>query len=80
VNEEFNSRFNSQNACYDKTHNCLSSCLLRRNTKTKINRTIILPVMYGCETWCVILEEEHRLSVFEKRGPRETFVPKRWSN
>jgi hypothetical protein len=31
-------------------------------------KTIILPVvLYGCETWSLILREEHRLRVFENR-------------
>jgi len=42
--------------------------LLSRNTKIKIHRTIILPVvLYGCETWSLILREEHKLGVFENR-------------
>jgi hypothetical protein len=34
-------------------------------------------VLYGCETWSLILREEHRLRVFEKRGRRRIFGPKR---
>jgi hypothetical protein len=46
--------------------------------KTKIYRTIILPVvLYGCETWSPILKEECRLSVSENRVLRMTFGPKR---
>jgi hypothetical protein len=42
-----------------------------------IRITIILPlVLYGCETWSLILREEHRLSVFENRVLR-IFGPKR---
>jgi hypothetical protein len=45
---------------------------------TKIYRTIILPVvLYGCETWSVILREERRLRVFENRVLRRVFGPKR---
>jgi hypothetical protein len=52
--------------------------LLSKNTKIKIYRTIILPVvLYGCETWSVTLREEHRLSVFENRLLRRIFGPKR---
>jgi hypothetical protein len=29
--------------------------------KGKIYENIILPVLYGCETWSVTLGEEHRL-------------------
>jgi len=41
-----------------------------------IYRTIILPVLYGCETWSLTLREERRLRVFEDRGLR-VFGPKR---
>jgi len=41
----------SGNACYPLVHNLLSSGFLSKNTKIKIYRTIILPVLYGCETW-----------------------------
>ena len=41
-------------------------------------RTIILPVvLYGCETWALILREERRLRVFENRVLRRVFGPKR---
>jgi hypothetical protein len=46
--------------------------------KIKIYKTIILPVvLYGCETWSLILREEHRLKVFENRVLRRIFGPKR---
>jgi hypothetical protein len=39
--------------------------LLSKNVKTKIYKTIILPVvLYWCETWSLTLE---RMGVFEKR-------------
>jgi hypothetical protein len=38
----------------------------------------ILPVvLYGCETWSLILREERRLRVFENRVLRRVFGPKR---
>jgi hypothetical protein len=41
-------------------------------------KTIILPVVLcGCEIWSLILREEHRLRVFEKRVLRRMFGPKR---
>jgi hypothetical protein len=56
----------------------LSSRLLPRNVKVKIYKTIILPVvLYGCETSCLTLREEHRLRVFENRVLRRIFGPKR---
>jgi hypothetical protein len=55
----------------------LSSHLLYRNAKVKIYRTIILPVvLYGCETWSLTLQEEHKLKVFVKRVLRRIFGPK----
>ena len=44
----------------------------------KIYRTINLPlVLYGCETWSLILREECRLKVFENRVLRKIFGPRR---
>ena len=43
----------------------------------KIYRIIILLVLYGCETWSLILREERRLRVFENRVQRRIFGPKR---
>jgi hypothetical protein len=51
---------------------------MSRNLKVKIYKTIILPVVvYGCETWSLILREEHRLRVFENRVLRRIFGHKR---
>jgi hypothetical protein len=40
-------------------------------------KTIILPVLYVCETWSLTLSEEHRLRVFENRVLRRIFRPTR---
>jgi hypothetical protein len=54
------------------------SSLLSKNTKIKIYRTIILPVvLYGCETWSLTLRKEHRLRVFANRVLRRILGPKR---
>jgi hypothetical protein len=46
--------------------------------KIKIYKTIVSPVvLYGCETWSLMLKEEHRLRVFENRVLRRIFGPKR---
>jgi hypothetical protein len=46
--------------------------------KVKIYKTINLPVvLYGCETYCLTLREEHRLRIFDNRVLRRTFRPKR---
>jgi hypothetical protein len=42
-----------------------------------IYRTIILPVvLYGCETWSLIVREGDKLRVFENRMLRRIFGPK----
>jgi hypothetical protein len=39
---------------------------------------IVLPlVVYGCETWSLILREEHVMRVFKNRVLRRIFGPKR---
>ena len=63
---------------YNSMQNLLSSTLLSANEKIKKYRTIILCfVLYGCETWSLILREECRLMVFENKELRRIFRPKR---
>jgi hypothetical protein len=65
-------------------YNLLSSCFVSRNLKIKISRTVILPVVvYGRETWSLILREERRLKVFDNRvlrifGPKRDEVTGEW--
>ena len=78
IQEEFKSRLKLGNACYYSVQNLLSSRLLSKHLKIKIYRTIILlVVLYGCETWSLILREDSRLREFENRGLRVVFGPKR---
>jgi hypothetical protein len=49
---------------------------LSKITSTAIYRTVIALVLDGCETWSLILREEHRLMVFENRVLRRIFGPK----
>jgi hypothetical protein len=51
--------------------------LLSKNINIKINKTIIFPVVCGCETWSLTLREEGRLRVFENRVLRRIFGPRR---
>jgi hypothetical protein len=61
-------RLSSCNAYYHSVQSLLLSHLLSSNLKIRIYKNIILPVaLYGCETWSLILREEHRLRVFENR-------------
>ena len=65
IQEEIKSRLKSGNTCSHLVQNLLSSSLLSKNIKIKMDRTIILSVaLYGCETRLLILREERRLTVF----------------
>jgi hypothetical protein len=85
MHEEIKIRVNSGNTCHHSVQSLLSSHLLSRNSKVKIYKTIILPVvLYGCETWSLSLREEHRLRVFENTvlrrisGPKTDEVTGKW--
>jgi len=78
IAEEIKSRLKSGNACYHSVQNLLSSRLLSRKLKIKIYRNIILPVvLYGCEAWSLILQEERKLRMFENMVLRRIFGPRR---
>jgi hypothetical protein len=75
IREEIQRRLNSGNACY---HSVKSSRLLSTNVKIRIYRSIIVPVvLYGSETWSLILRRDHRLKVFENRVLRRIFGQRR---
>jgi hypothetical protein len=77
IHDEIKSRSNSGNVCYYSVQNLLSSRLISKNLKTKIYRTVILPVvLYECETWSLTLRDEHGLGVFDN-GVLKIFGPKR---
>jgi hypothetical protein len=67
IHEEIKNILNSLIAYYHSVQKLLPSCLLSKSLKIKIHKTI---VVYGCETWSLILREEHRLKVFENRMKR----------
>jgi hypothetical protein len=74
IQEEIKRRLSFGNACYHSAQNLLSSRLLSKNVKIRINKTIILPVvLYGCGTWSLTLREEHRLRVFQNMVLRRIF-------
>ena len=77
IQEEIKSRLKSGNAFYHSVQIRLFPTLLPKNVNIKIYRIIILPVVYGCETWSLTLREEVRLRVFANRVLRRTFGPKR---
>ena len=72
IQEEIKCRLKAGNSCYYSVQTHLSSRLLSKNLKIKIYKTtILLVVLYGCETWSLTLREEYRLRVFENRNENE---------
>jgi len=65
----------NQNSIREKIKSRLkSSSLLSKETKIKLYRTIILPVLlHGCETWSLALREECRLRALENEVLRRVF-------
>jgi hypothetical protein len=56
----------------------VASRLLSKNINIIRYKTIISPmILYGCETWSLILREEHKLRVFKNRVLRRIFGQKR---
>ena len=83
IQEEIKSGLKSGNICCHLVQNLVSSSLLSKNVRIKMYRTIILSVLYGCETWSYTLREERRLCVFENRllrifGPKRDEVIREW--
>jgi hypothetical protein len=79
IQEDIKSSLNSGNVCYHSVQNLLPSSLLSKHIKIKIHRTIILlVVLYGCEAWCLTLNEECKLLRLFKnsRVMRKIFWPK----
>ena len=66
--------------CHRSVQNVLSSSLLSKNLKIKIYGTVILPVVYGCETWSLTYERgerrgTYRMLVGKPEGKREFRKP-----
>ena len=78
IREEIKRRINMGNACYYSVENILSSRQLSEKLNVNTYKTVILPVvLHGCETWSLMLIEEHRLRVFENKVLRKIVGAKR---
>jgi hypothetical protein len=65
------SRLKTGNSCYYSVQTLLSFQFLSKNTKIKIYKTIISPVvLYVCQTFSFPLREEWRIRVSENRIAR----------
>jgi hypothetical protein len=78
IQEKIKRRLNKGNACYHSVQKLLYFRLLSKNVKIIIHKIVILPVvLYRCETLSLILREDRRLRVFEKRVLKRIFGAKR---
>jgi hypothetical protein len=71
IHEGIKNRLNLRNACCHSVQSLLFFHPLSKNLKI-----ILSVVLYGFETWFLILREEHRLRVFENRMLKRIFEPK----
>jgi len=63
--------------CCHSVQNLLSSSLLSKTIKTKIQRTVIVSVVLNeYENWSLTLKEEHMLRVFQNKVLGRIFGPK----
>jgi hypothetical protein len=56
----------------------VSSPLLSKTLQIKLCKTILLSlVLYGCEMWSLTSKEELKLQLFQNKGLRRIFAPKK---
>ena len=77
IREKIKRRINMGNACYYSLEKILSSHLLSKKLKVNTYKTISTFILYGCETWFLMLREEHRLRAFENKVLRKIFGAKK---
>jgi hypothetical protein len=77
VSLEIQRRIQTVNRCFFGLRKHLQSSHLSRQTKFKIHKTLIRPVLlYGSETWVLTKWEENQLHVFERKVLRTICGPK----
>ena len=76
ITSEIHHRINMGNKCYYGLRNPFRSQLLRKDTKCKIYKTLIRPVVfYGCDSWTFTKTDEGKLSIFERKILRKIYGP-----
>ena len=77
TSKEVNERIKAGNRCYGALQHLMKSKDISNKGKIKIYRTIIRPVVtYAAETWCLLKNDETRISVWERKILRRIFRPK----
>jgi len=73
IREDIKNSLKSGNVCCHFLENLLFSSLLSKNIQIKVNRSIILSVVFcECETWSFTYREERSLRCSERFGLRGT--------
>jgi hypothetical protein len=73
---EVNARLTMANRAYCRLQNHMKSRIISRNTKTLLYKTLMRPVLtYGAETQVLSKQDEHRLSIFERKILRRIYSP-----
>ena len=73
---EVNARLTMANRAHYGLQNHMKSRIISRNTKTLLYKTLIRPVLtYGLESWVLSKQDEHRLSIFERKILRRIYGP-----
>jgi hypothetical protein len=76
INVEINHRLTMGNKSYYGFQNLLRSKLPRKETKCKICKTLIKPiVLYGSESWALTKVSEVKLKIFERIIVRKIYSP-----
>jgi hypothetical protein len=78
IQEEIKMRLNLGNACYHSLQKLFAFRMLYKKVKLEYTKLyFFLAVLYGCETWSLLLRKEHRLKICENRVLRRISEPKR---
>jgi len=76
MNIEIAEKIAKGNKAYYANSKLIKSKLLKKNTKMKIHKTVIRPVVtYWSETWTLTANDENNLRIFERQILRKIFGP-----
>ena len=76
TNSEIQARILSGNRCYHSYGKLMKSRALNRNSKLKMYKSLIRPVVTdGCEAWTLTNRDEQHLRIFECKILRKIFGP-----
>ena len=74
MNTEIAERIAKDNRVYYVNAKLIKTKYLKKNTKMKIHKTMIRPVVtYSSETWTLMAKDENNLHIFERQILRKIF-------